>query len=485
MNFRAISIYIGHLIVVESLCMLPALAIAGQNGEQNVVRAFAIIILGLFCLGLPLARIKKRQKGVYAREGFVTVALGWVLISFFGALPFWVSGEIPRFIDAWFETVSGFTTTGASVLADVESFPRGLLYWRSFTHWLGGMGVLVFILAISSLSKGSGETIQLLRAETPGPAVGKLAPTIKQSARVLYTIYISLTILEIILLLCGGMPVFDSFCHAFATAGTGGFSVKNQSIGAYNSLYIEMVISIFVLLFGTNFGIFYMLLLKQFKSAFKNEELRLYLGIVAVSVLMISIDTYKTYYPTYGEALRKSFFQVASIITTTGFNTADFDRWPQLARYLLVMLMWGGACAGSTAGGVKISRALLMWKSLRSQLQVMLRPRALRPVRVEGKTVPEDILRGVHAYLIAYVFIALFSILLVTVDNVSMETYVTAAITCLSNSGPGLDRVGPFGNFAFFSDWSKFVFSINMLVGRLEIFPMLLLFSPNTWRRQA
>lgn len=483
MNLKAMSIYIGHLLVMEGISMLPAVAIAGYNGERNALFGFAATILLLFLLGLPLS-VQRKERSVHAREGFATVGLGWILISLFGALPFYISGGIPHFIDAVFETVSGFTTTGATILSDVESMARSLLYWRSFTHWLGGMGVLVLILAISSFSKGNGETFHLLRAESPGPSVGKLTPTIRQTARMLYLIYLVLTLLQTGLLMLGGMPFFDSLTNAFSTAGTGGFSIKNLSIEAYNSDYVELVIAIFMFIFGINFTVFYMLLLRQVKAVYRNEELRAYILLVVVCTLILAIDI-QNIYPHLPEALLKSFFQVASIISTTGFSTADFNLWPMLARFMIILMMWIGACAGSTAGGVKVSRLLLLWKSLKCHMQIMLRPRAIRPVQVEGRTVSREVVSGVHAYLTAYVLIVFISIFLVTMDNYNLETNVSAVITCISNTGPGLDMVGPRGNFGFFSDFSKLIFSADMLLGRLEIFPMLLLFMPATWRKQA
>ncbi len=483
MNIRTIVIYIGNLLLWESVAMVPALGIAWYNNEKAAANAIAATIFLLVLVGLPLMRLKRQKTGFQAREGFITVALGWILISLFGALPFFLSKAIPNYIDAFFETVSGFTTTGASILQEIESMPRGLLYWRSFTHWVGGMGVLVLVLAFSSLAKGGG-ALHLMRAESPGPSVGKLTPTLRQTARILYSIYVVLTLVQIVLLLLGGMSLFDSACHTFGTAGTGGFSVKNLSVGAYQSTYIEIVIGVFMLLFGMNFAMFYLLLLRQFGAVWKNQELRLYLALAVFFTIIIAFNIWPQY-GSFSQALLKSFFQVSSIITTTGFATADFNAWPQLARYSIVLLTFLGACAGSTAGGLKSSRVLILWQSLKSHMHIMLRPRAIRPVRVEGHTLEEEVVRGVHSFLAAYMFIALISMLLLSMDNFSLETTLTSVVTALGNTGPGLDMVGPRGNFFAFSPLSKLVLCADMLLGRLEIFPLLLLFSPATWRRQA
>ncbi len=484
MNRRAISIYIGYLLCVEGVFMLPALAIAFYNKEQTSVKGFAIAIIVLLVLAALLIRQKRSNAGIYAREGFVTVSLGWILISLFGALPFYISGAIPSFLDCWFETVSGFTTTGASILTDVEAMPRGLLYWRSFTHWLGGMGVLVFMLAVAPLAKGSGETFHLLRAESPGPSVDKLAPTMRHTTRILYSIYIALTLLQIVLLLLGGMPLFDSVTHTFGSAGTGGFSIKNASIGAYDSAYLQTVIGVFMALFGVNFTVYYLLLLRQFRAVYRNEEFRLYIGIILLTTAVIAIDIFPRYTELgVGKAVLDSFFQVSSIMTTTGYATTNFDLWPQLSRYLLVVLMIIGASAGSTGGGIKVARLVILWKAVKSQMQIMLRPRAIRPVRMDGKPLNEAVVRGTYAFSAVYAAICLVSVLLLTLDDYNLETTVTAVLACFNNIGPGLGMVGPVGNYAFLSPLSKLVLSFDMLLGRLEIFPLLMLFMPSVWRR--
>ena len=484
MNKRAISIYIGYLLFVEGVFMLPALVIATYYKELPSVKGFAITTVILLILAVLLIRQKRSDAGVYAREGFVTVSLGWILISLFGALPFYISGAIPSFLDCWFETVSGFTTTGASILTNVEALPMGLLYWRSFTHWLGGMGVLVFMLAVAPLARGSGETFHLLRAESPGPSVDKLAPTMRHTTRILYSIYIVLTLLQIVLLLLGGMPLFDSVVHTFGTAGTGGFSIKNASIGAYDSAYLQAVIGVFMALFGINFSVYYLMLLRQFRAAFRNEELRFYIGIMLVTTAVIAVDILPQYAGLgTGKAVLDSFFQVSSIMTTTGYATVNFDQWPQLSRYLLMLLMIIGASAGSTGGGVKVSRLIILWKAAKSQMQTMLRPRAIRPVRMDGKPLQENVVRGTYAFTAVYAAICFVSILVLALDNRSMDTTITAVLSCINNIGPGLGMVGPAGNFSFFSPLSKIVLSFDMLLGRLEIFPMLLLFMPSVWRR--
>ncbi len=485
MNRRAISIYIGHLLGVEGAFMLPALAIAAYHKELPSVKGFAVAIAILLVLAALLIRQKRpADAGVYAREGFVTVSLGWILISLFGALPFFISGAIPNFLDCWFETVSGFTTTGSSILTDVEALPRSMLYWRSFTHWLGGMGVLVFMLAVVPLVKGSGETFHLLRAESPGPSVDKLAPTMRRSARILYSIYIALTLLQVVLLLLGGMPLFDSVVHTFGTAGTGGFSMKNASIGAYDSAYLQAVIGIFMALFGVNFAIYHLILIKQFRAAFRNEELRLYVGIILLTTAVIAVDILPQYAGARaGRAVLDSFFQVSSIMTTTGYTTVNFDKWPQLSRYLLMLLMIIGASAGSTGGGIKVSRLLILWKAVKNEMQTMLRPRAIRSIQMDGKPLDGSVVRGTYAFTAVYAVICLASMLVLTLDDHSMETTITAVLACINNIGPGLDMVGPMGNFSFFSPLSKIVLSFDMLLGRLEIFPMLLLFMPSVWRR--
>jgi len=485
MNYRAVLRYLGQVLNIEALFMIPALLISVGYGEPGGAKAFLLTIAVTFVLGVLLSHLRIRGN-IYAREGFVTVALSWIAMSFFGALPFYFSGAIPSFVDCWFETVSGFTTTGASILTEIESLPRGILYWRSFTHWLGGMGVLVFLLAIVPLARGNGDTLHLLRAESPGPAPGKMTPTIRQTSRALYGIYIFLTVLETALLLLGGMPLFDSVTNALATAGTGGFAIKNASIAAYTSPYLQGVIAVFMMLFGVNFNLYYLLLLRNFRSVWKNEELRTYLGLMLCATIVIGIDILPLYQEAgTGKAFLDSFFQVSSIMTTTGFATADFNLWPQLSRLILVLLMFFGASAGSTGGGIKISRLLILGKHMKREMLTMLRPRSVHIARMDGKSLEEDTIRGTTAFLVAYCVICMLSMLLVSLDEFSMETTVTSVIACLNNIGPGLDMVGPTGNYSQFSLISKLILSLDMLFGRLEIFPMLLLFYPRAWKKRV
>lgn len=482
MNIRIIGNYVGQALRVEWLFMIPALILAIVFGEWYSAIGFAVTIIALVLVSFGLSVIKVEERTIYTREGFVIVALSWISMSIFGALPFFISGAIPNYIDCIFETVSGFTTTGASVLRDVEALPKSLLYWRSFTNWLGGMGAIVFLLAISPKEKTKG-SLRILRAESPGPIVGKLVPKIRSTALLLYKIYIALTVLEMIMLVAGGMPVFESVCHSFSTAGTGGFSVKNASIGAYDSDYIQIVIGVFMLLFGINFNVFYLLLIRKVKQALFNQELRLYLGIAAFSVAAVTINTLGMF-KNAGEALKHSFFQVSSIMTTTGFATTDFNLWPEFSKCLLVVLMVLGACAGSTAGGIKMARLLILLKSFRNTIQRMIHPRSVKIIKIDGEIVEESTVREVTVFMTAYVMIFGASLLAISLDNFDFETTVTSVVATLNNVGPGLGGVGPTSNFADFSVFSKIILSLNMLIGRLEIFPMLMLVAPSLWKRE-
>lgn len=497
MNIKAIGFYIGHILRIEGVLLVPALLIAMYRQELRAFQGFGITILAVLVVGMLLLFLCSSREGkaegkwnahfggdIHAKEGFVITALGWVMLSFFGALPFFISGAIPRFIDCWFETVSGFTTTGATILREIEGLPMSILYWRSFTHWIGGMGVLVFLLAIIPMSKGTGETFHILRAESPGPSVGKLTPRLRHTARILYLIYVGLTVFMVIMLLFGGMPIFDAITTAFGTAGTGGFAIKNASIAAYDSVYLQMVIAVFMMLFGINFNVFYLLLCGKAAQAFKNEELRLYLGIIITATLTIAINIMPQF-SGFGKALQHSFFQVASIMTTTGFATQDFNLWPELSRMILVFLTIIGACAGSTGGGIKVARFVILGKSLKSSMQRMLRPRTVKAVCMDGKPLDDLVVHGVFAYMTAFVFICLVSILVIAFENFDMETTVTAVFACIGNVGPGLGLVGPNGNFADFSLVSKLVLTADMLIGRLEIFPFLFLFSTATWKSRT
>lgn len=470
-----------YILRVEAVCLLPSLGISLFTKEWASAAGVGVTIGLAALLSLVSFLWKPQDKQISAREGFLSVALCWVAVSVVGALPFFFSGAIPNFIDCLFETVSGFTTTGASILTDIESLPMGILYWRSFTHWLGGMGVLVFLLAVMPMGKGKNSLLHVMRAESPGPQVDKLVPKLQNSAKILYAIYIGLTLLQIALLCLGGMPLFDSLTTAFGTAGTGGFAIKGDSLMGY-SHYIQTVCTVFMALFGVNFSIFYLLLLRQFMKVLKNQELLLYLGVMLGSIVIITYDVMSVYH-NVGEALHQAAFQVSSIMTTTGFATADFNQWPALSKTLLVMLMIFGACAGSTGGGVKVARILLLCKSGRRSIRRMLRPRSVSQVHMDGQMVEEDVIQNTYSYLALYTALAVASILLIALDEFSLETNVTAVLACLNNIGPGLDVVGPMGNYAAFSWHSKLILTFDMLAGRLELFPMIMLFVPMAWKR--
>ena len=473
-----IGFVIGRILWTEAvLLLLPALA-ALLYGESAM--PFLGPILLLLIAGLPF-RKKPRQTSLYARDGFAVVALAWLLMSAFGALPFLISGYIPHFVDAFFETVSGFTTTGATILTAVEPLSQGILFWRSFTHWIGGMGVLVFVMAVLPMTDGHG--MHLLRAEMPGPSVGKLVSRMSDTAKILYGIYLAMTLIEIVLLLLGGMPLFDACIHAFGSAGTGGFSNKNLSVGAYDSAYFDVVIGIFMLLFGVNFNLYYFLLVRRFRDVFRSEELWAYIAIVGAAVAAIAADIYHLF-GSAAESLRYSFFQVASIITTTGYATADFNLWPTFSKGILVVLMFIGACAGSTGGGMKVARVVILAKTSWGDMRKMLHPNAVTTTRFEGKSLTDKHIRSVHLFITVYLLVFTASFLLLCLEGFDIVTTFTALTACINNIGPGLEMVGPMGNFSAFSWWAKLLLSFNMLVGRLEIFPMLLLFAPSNWRRR-
>ena len=481
MNYKMMGRFIAQILLIEGMFMLPALFISISMEETAAVHGFLITLAVTFCLGGLLQLLCKGAKSAfYATEGMVCVAVSWLVLSLIGALPFRISGAIPAYIDAFFETVSGFTTTGASILPEVESMAKGLLYWRSFTHWVGGMGVLVFLLAVAPSANGKGFTMHLLRAESPGPSVGKLVPKMRKTAVILYSLYILLTVLDILFLLAGKMSFFEAVCTAFGTAGTGGFGVKNDSIAGY-SPYLQNVTTVFMLLFGVNFSCYYLLMLRQFKSVFKDEELRLYFGIVLGSIGLI-VWNLRGFYGTLEETIRHASFQVASIITTTGFATTDFDLWPSFSKTILLCLMVVGACAGSTGGGIKAARVLLLFKSLKRNIQQMLHPRKVQMIRNNGVVVDERTIAGTNAYLAAYVIILFVSFMVISLDGFSTGTNFSAVLACFNNIGPGLEAVGPVCNYSAFSAMSKLVLILDMLLGRLEIFPILVLFSYETWK---
>ena len=482
MNYKMMGRFTAQILLMEGIFLIPAMFISLVCGEDAAVCGFLVTLGVIAMLGIPMYLFCRDAKSAfYATEGMMCVAMSWFILSLIGALPFYISGAIPGYIDALFETVSGFTTTGASILPDVESMAKGLLYWRSFTHWVGGMGVLVFLLAIAP-TKGSeqGFTMHLLRAESPGPSVGKLVPKMRKTAGILYLLYIILTAVDFVLLLLGNMPVLDALCTAFGTAGTGGFGIKNDSIASF-SPYIQNVTTVFMLLFGVNFSCYYLLALRQVKSVFKDEELRLYIGIVLGSIALIVWNLWG-YYPSFGETLRHAAFQVSSIITTTGYATTDFDLWPSFSKTILLCLMVVGACAGSTGGGIKVARVLLLFKSLRRNTAQMLHPRKIQVIRNNGAVVSERVVANTNAYLSAYVVILFVSFMLISLDGFSVGTNFSAVLSCLNNIGPGVELVGPTCNFGIFNTFSKIVLILDMLLGRLEIFPILVLFSYQTWK---
>ena len=476
MNYRVISYILGWVLSLEALFLAVSAAVGGLYGEPA---ALSFLYAALICaaLGIPAVVKKPRRMTFFMKEGFITVALCWIVFSIFGALPFVFSGEIPRFTDALFETVSGFTTTGASVVPDVEALSHCTLFWRSFTHWIGGMGVLVFLLAILPLAGGS--QMYLMQAESPGPSVGKLVPKTRHTALILYSLYILLSIVEFILLLCGGMTVFDAVSTTFATAGTGGFGIRNSSMADF-SPYIQWVVAVFMMLFGINFNLYFLVLIGRGRQALKSEELRTYLGVIAAATLLIVLNT-RTAGMRLGDTVRNAFFQVSSIITTTGFATCDFDLWPSLSKCVLVLLMLVGACAGSTGGGIKISRVLILIKRAGEELHKFIFPNSVTKIRLEKKILDREVIHTTSAFLIVYVFIFAVSTLLVSIEGHDLETCFTAVAATFNNIGPGLSGVGPTRNFGFFSDFTKYVLIFDMLAGRLELFPMLILFSPRTW----
>lgn len=478
MNYRMILYVLGWILNFEAFFLLPAWVTGLLYQEEAASSLLAAAGLCL-ALGLLITHRKPKRMQIYAREGFVIVALSWLVLSFFGALPFVFSGYISSMVDAMFETVSGFTTTGASILSDVEALPKCLLFWRSFTHWIGGMGVLVFVIAILPLAGGS--NMYLMKAESPGPSVKKLVPRVRSTAMTLYVMYLVITVAEIILLLAGGMPVFDSLTIAFGTAGTGGFGIKNDSMAGY-STYLQVVVTVFMILFGVNFNLYYLIYKKKWKEIRNCSEVFAYLGIIGASILLITWNIRGMYQGT-GTALKDAAFQVGSIITTTGYSTADFDLWPSFSKSILVLLMFIGACAGSTGGGIKVSRVVIMLKTVTKELYTFVHPNTVRKIKVEGKQLEHAVLRATNVFIMAYLAVFVISVLLVSLDNFDMTTNFTAVAATLNNIGPGLSAVGPAANFGVLSDFSKIVLTFDMLAGRLELFPVLILFSWRTYKK--
>ena len=480
MNRKMVFYILGRILLVEAvLLLLPT--VCAIVYKENCVFSFLITIGIAVASGILLILLNRtKDRMIFAKEGFVIVALGWICLSLIGALPFYFSKEIPTFINAFFETVSGFTTTGASILTDVESMSRGLLFWRSFTHWVGGMGILVLVMAV--VPTDTGRSMHLMRAEMPGPIIGKLVPRIKSTAKILYLIYISLTAVLVILLCLGGMTLYESLIHSFGTAGTGGFGIKANSIGGY-SPYIQWVITIFMLIFGLNFNLFYLILTKKITSALKSEELWTYIAIVLCATAVITCSIYSQF-DNLGETIRHSAFQVSSIITTTGYATVDFNLWPTVSKIVLFILMFIGGCAGSTAGGIKVSRIILLFKTIKANLKHMLHSRSIDSIRFEGKTVDKPTINNVTCYLAVYSMCLVAVILIISFDPFDFETHISAAVSCFNNVGPAFSSAGPAASYADYSDISKLALSAAMLLGRLEIFPILLLFSPTVWTKK-
>ena len=479
MNIKMVFSILGRTLLIEAVLLLCPLLVGIIYGEQSYAD-YLIPIAGLVAVGLPLSFLKVKDRSIYVKEGFVTVALVWILLSLVGAIPFVLSGTLPNYADALFETISGFTTTGATVIADVEALPSSLLFWRAFTHWIGGMGVLVFVLAI--LPGYNAGIMHVFRAESPGPSAGKLVSKLTVTARILYGIYILMTVVETIFLLCGGMSLFDSVLHAFSTAGTGGFGVKNTSIAYYNSVYLEMVIAVFMFLFGINFNLFYLLLIRNFKKAIRSEEFIAYVVLVVAATLAIAVNILSLCV-NFGEAVRYAFFQVTSISSTTGFSSTDFNEWPAFSKAILIILMCVGACGGSTGGGMKVSRVIILFKSGASNVKRMLHPRAVVTTKFEGEPLSKETERSVFTYFILWTAILVVCTLLLCIDVNDFLTNFSATLACIGNVGPGFNLVGPLSNYELYSPYSKIMLSFVMLVGRLEIFPMLIMLAPRTWKR--
>ncbi|MFR4351361.1 MAG: TrkH family potassium uptake protein [Roseburia sp.] len=479
MNYWMVLYILGYMLKFESaFLMLPALV--GLIYKEDAALSYLLAAVLCLMLGMLLSRKRPETSSLYTRDAFVTVALSWIIMSIFGALPFVLSGDIPRYVDALFETVSGFTTTGASILSNVEGLSRTSLFWRSFTHWIGGMGVFVFIMAILPLMGGS--TMNLMKAESPGPSVSKLVPHVKDTAKILYGIYIAITLVEVVLLCAFGMPLFDSLTLTFGTVGTGGFGIKNDSLASYAPI-LQNTITIFMILSGVNYAFFFCILSRKIKDAFRIEEVRWYFLIILISVAVIVYDI-RHIYGTMGETMRHAFFQVGSIITTTGYATTDFDLWPSMSKTVLVILMFIGACAGSTGGGMKVSRLVILFKTIKKELSLIIHPREIRKIRMDGRVVEHSILRNTNVFLVIYFVMLLLSTLLISVDEFDFTTNFTAAVSLLNNIGPGLNMVGPTQNFSDFSVFSKCILMFDMLAGRLELFPIMVLLMPATWKRK-
>ena len=479
MNYLMVLKVLGNVIKYEALVMILPLIVSVYYGGGDT-NSFIVTIIIMLIIGVFMSLINPKKKTFYAKDGFLAVAICWVAISIFGALPFYISGSIPSFVDCIFETVSGFTTTGATILQEVQSLPKGILFWRSFTHWIGGMGILIFTLAL--MPSIGGNTIHLLRAESPGPSPGKVVPRIKQTAKIMYLIYLVMTIIQIVLLLFAGLDFYDALIHAFGTAGTGGFSSMNSSVGAYENVYVEVIITVFMLLFGVNFTVYFHLITGNIKQAFKNEEVKYYFLIVFAAMIIIAFNIKGLNGNSLATSFRQSSFQVASIVTTTGYATTNFDLWPTLSKSILALLMLTGCCAGSTGGGIKTVRIVLLFKAIKRNINKIIHPRMVNSVKLDGKVVDDKIISEVGIFIFAYMAIIVVAVIIVSIDGMDLESTVTSVFATMGNIGPGFKVVGPIGNFSSFSSLSKIVFSFCMLAGRLEIYPMLLILRSSMWK---
>ena len=478
MNFPMIVHILGWILNFEALFLIIPLISAVAFGENTVV-SILITIAVCAAIGVPIAMKKPKERSLHSRDGYVIVSLSWIVLSAFGALPFVFSGAIPSYVDALFETVSGFTTTGASILTEVESMPKSLLLWRSFTHWVGGMGVLVFIMAFLPLS--GGQNLHIMKAESPGPSVSKLVPKIKTTALLLYAIYLVLTAMEFVLLLFGGMSVFEALNTSFATAGTGGFSVKNDGLAGYSDA-VQMIVTVFMILFSFNFNFYFLILSRKFKDALKVSEVWYYLGIIAAATAIVTVNI-RAMFPSSGEAFRAAIFTISSMISSTGFTAVDFNLWPELSRTIIVLVMFIGACAGSTGGGIKVYRIIILFKSMGKELHMLIHPKQVKKIRMDSHEIEHEVIRSVNVFMVCFILVFVISLLCISFEDYDLITNFTAVTATINNIGPGLELVGPTANFSFFSPFSKMVLIFDMLAGRLELFPMLLLFSPVTWKK--
>ncbi len=481
MNYGVVIKIVGYLLLVESALMIPALLVALYYNQSDIM-AFIISILITGIIGFIMSRSFQYKKGIKVKEGLAIVAFGWILVSFFGSLPFIISNSVPSWIDAFFETVSGFTTTGATIIDNVEILPKGILFWRSFTHWIGGMGILVFTIALLPILGVGG--FQIFKVESPGPSPDRIAPKVRDTAKILYITYTVMTIVQIILLVLGKMSLYDAALHTFGTVGTGGFGIKNTSIGAYNSTYIHLVIGIFMALSGVNFALYYSLFRGKLKEVIRDEELRLYLGIIISAVILIALNINKTMYNNFGISLRDSFFQVSSIITTTGYTTVDFDQWPTFSKIILFLLMFIGGCAGSTAGGIKNIRILVLLKLVRREFSKIFHPRAIIPIKVGDKIVPNETVASINSFFMLYIIIFVLGTMLISLEGIDIESSASTVAATLGNIGPALGFAGPSKTYSQFSYASKLLLSLFMLLGRLELFTIIALFSPSIWKKE-